>query len=876
MTHRAFTCESPHRRALLLAQEGGPGSRVDGIDALLVVDDHEDPDGAELRQRVLLVRLFFGDAIGSLGPDNFEIDGGVRVSAPRVTWAAPLAGFDPSLVVPELSAASQSWLTALVAAQEAEVAARTVLLLVEEPGDFSTYRLRIVDPDGTLAGAFDPRSAEVSFSFKVECPTDFDCAPQPECPPVETPRPQIDYLARDFASFRTMMLSRLAVLQPTERIQSPATLRTTLVEALAYAADREAQHQDAVATEAYLGTARLRRSVRRHARLLGYRMSEGANARAFVHLALRQGQRVDAGAVSERAVFTSRMVDQPTAVPAHVVAERAREIEGFEALHASPALSEAHNAIAIHTWGDEDCCLRAGATWADLVVERPTEPEDEAVPLSIELSVGEVLVFEQVRSPITGTEVDADPAVRWAVRITAVDDPVADPLDPVRPGLLIQRVHWHPDDAPLRDVPVSGEAATYLVARGNVLLVDHGLPVQEPLRLSTFGGLTPPHVHGQLTRGPLTFASAPPDEFATARAMLATDARQAQPHVSLDGEDTPWQARPDLLSSGSSAAEFVVEMDDARRPWLRFGDDVLGRRPSDASVEASQHGAGPPPFVASYRVGNGPAGNVGAESITHVVSDPQRVTGEVLASVIHVRNPLPAVGGTEPERVDEVRLYAPQAFRRQERAVTAADWADVAARHPLVSRAVARFRWTGSWNTVFVYVDLVGGVPLTEGLADELREFLDRYRMAGMDLVVRGPSYVPLDISLSVCLRPGYLPERVQRALVRRFGSGRLIDGTLGFFHPDRFSFGQPVYMSAIIAAASEEPGVRWIDATPTAPNIAPAHRFKRLWAPDDGTLAAGRIPIGDLEIARCDSDPSVPEHGRIRFWVRNPVEVPA
>ena len=50
-----------------------------------------------------------------------------------------------------------------------------------------------------------------------------------------------------------------------------------LVEALAYTADQLSYQQDAVATEAYLGTARRRVSIRRHARLMDYfARSEGA------------------------------------------------------------------------------------------------------------------------------------------------------------------------------------------------------------------------------------------------------------------------------------------------------------------------------------------------------------------------------------------------------------------------------------------------------------------------------------------------------------------------------------------------------------------------------------------------------------------------
>ena len=56
----------------------------------------------------------------------------------------------------------------------------------------------------------------------------------------------------------------------------------TLVELLAYVGDYLSYYQDAVATEAYLETARQRISVRRHARLVDYVFSEGCNARAWV------------------------------------------------------------------------------------------------------------------------------------------------------------------------------------------------------------------------------------------------------------------------------------------------------------------------------------------------------------------------------------------------------------------------------------------------------------------------------------------------------------------------------------------------------------------------------------------------------------------
>src|SRR5688572_3107511 len=85
------------------------------------------------------------------------------------------------------------------------------------------------------------------------------------------------------------MLDRMSVLMPTWRDRSPADPLVTLVETLALTADHLSYWQDAIATEAYLGTARRRVSVRRHARMLDYPMHDGCNARTWVHFTLAPG-----------------------------------------------------------------------------------------------------------------------------------------------------------------------------------------------------------------------------------------------------------------------------------------------------------------------------------------------------------------------------------------------------------------------------------------------------------------------------------------------------------------------------------------------------------------------------------------------------------
>jgi hypothetical protein len=72
------------------------------------------------------------------------------------------------------------------------------------------------------------------------------------------------------------------------------------------------------------------------------------------------------------------------------------------------------------------------------------------------------------------------------------------------------------------------------------------------------------------------------------------------------------------------------------------------------------------------------------------------------------------------------------------------------------------------------------------------------------------------------------------------------------------------VYLSQIVARAMQVPGVRWVD---TRAEVA-SHRFRR-WSSNAGDeFSSGVLKIGPLEIARCDSDPSAPERGRIQFNV--------
>jgi hypothetical protein len=711
---------------------------------------------------------------------------------------------------------------------------------VNVPGDFSTYKLRLVKSPTSLLPpkTFDKQLSEIKFSFKVNCPSDFDCKSSKVCPTESLPEPHIDYLAKDYASFRSLILDRLSIIMPDWKERSPADLGIVLTELLAYAGDYLSYYQDAVTTEAYLSTARKRVSVRRHARLLDYPMHDGCNSRVWVCFELDEEYgkvilKIEDEKTKRRTKLLTKS-DKGTVVDWDDWQDLAFEnhLEVFELLH-DVTLYPAHSRIKFYTWGDEDCCLPKGATRATLAND------------GLKLQVGDVLIFEELRGPDTGDEADADPAHRQAVRL--ID--VAYSTDPLQNDRKIAEIEWHHEDALTFPVCISSRMAKQgtgeiSCARGNVVLADHGATRQDedpiPATVPVSGMYRP-----RLSQGSITFSAAYDHDKAittSASATFAQDPQGALPLVQLIGEGDSWIAKRDLLNSDRFAAEFVVETEIDGISTLRFGDDVTGRRPTP--------GAG---FKAVYRVGNGSAGNVGAETIGHLVFP----TGDVsLGEKIKVRNPLPAQGGINPEPTYQVSLYAPRAFRKQERAVTEDDYAEVASRHPDVLKAVATLRWTGSWYTIFVSVDRKEGRKVDSDFERDLRLFLERFRLAGHDIEIQGPKYIPLDISFKVCVAPGYSRSSVKQTLLETFSNVALPDSRRGLFHPDNFTFGQPVYLSRLVAAAMRIPGVLWVETL----------RFQRWGKEAEGETDAGMIKIDRLEIARLDNDPSFPENGKIEF----------
>ena len=837
-----YLCCDERRRAAII---GRPG--LNAIAWLDVVDTAGDPLGPMLT--TLVVHFVNPAPIPPLAAANVVITGGASITGIGVVSAVmrgPIAGVldAPALVV-----------------------------TTDRAGDFSIYQLRVVAGAGLSLPppGLDSILNAIDFSFRIGCAGDFDLAPAPVCPPDAPPAPPIDYLARDYTSIRQVLLDRMAVLKAPLPANDEVDLGVTLVELLAYAGDQLSYRQDAIATEATLQTARQRISARRHARLVDYVMHNGCNARAWVVATLRTGATLTVPAGTQLLTAAPAIQGFPRIAPGDPLyaTALAQGAQVFEVL-APVSFDQRLDAMAFHAWGGEGCCLPQGATSATL-------RGNLAAPGL--LAPGRVIVLQEMVDPRTGDAALADPAHRWAVRLVsavAATDPIGglflDP--PTTAALAVTEIAWAADDALPFPLCISTEAdadegvpaiAGVSAAFGNVLLADHGFSLAAPeiigtMPQSTAQALAAPQPAASLTdadeaaacgqratvpiaarfnpvlaQGPLThavpFAVAP---GASAASLLSAAPADALPAIlSLtsadpDGGTTRWSLGvPDLIGAEAEPL-FVVEVDNALRGSLRFGDGFSGARPAAGAV-----------FSVRYRVGSGTDGNVGAGSIACMViaSD----------AVVSLANPLPATGGVDAETVEEVRRHAPAAFRMQQRAVTPQDYADQCRRYPGVQRAAAVLRWTGSWYTHFIAVDRLGGQGLDSGFRQGLATTLEGVRLAGHDLQLVDPAGVAIEVALTVQVEATYFRAAVRQALL-----AVLNDGAGGLFDPDGFTFGQPVYLSPIQAAVQSTPGVASVTVT----------TFQRFKQPATDGRAAGLLPMAASEIARLDNDPDYPDRG--------------
>jgi hypothetical protein len=816
------------RRALVLAS-----SVVNGIDFVEVANTQQ-----------TLLRIHFLNAV------TVTLS---KAQAPTITGGETI----PTVTVLPIPASAWGW----------DDGHLTLTLQVQAPGDFSTYTL-------TLFGTgLDPFFDWIPFSFKAGCPSDLDCAPlaQPCLPPAGDP-PPIDYLAKDFLSFRQALLDFSTLRYPAWQERSEADFGMMVLEALSAIADDLSYTQDRIAAEATLMTATQRRSVMRHARLVDYEALPPGSASTWLQFEVAEGQtHIPHGLAA--------IAPAPDGAP--ITFETGAGLRDASAPPPASPLWNRSAAVKIAGyWFDESAqCLAAGATamWV--------------AGHGYGFKPGQMLLIE------TLGENPGDPPIRQIVHLLSAGDPGGPPIKETCDDLFLLPIdHGGPPYLTCKTSPPGATEAPAAATRIAWQTADALVVARDLSRTVVIGNIA------NATQGRTaseTFLIGPPPPGVAQPPPSAIERLGAQPLIAPGDCGTPpsirmytlanaplaWLPQPALDPSGLPMPEIALRETTGSGAWswvrslltaapfdpsftidpaafatiaansdgtsqsdyandegdtIRFGDSVFGANPDDGMA-----------FTVTYRFGAGEAGNVAADAVSQLDAG---AAGKFFA----VDNPLPAAGGSDQQSLKSVQRLAPQAFRAsQPRAVLVADYAAAAETLPWVKRAGAQMRWTGSWLTTFTTPEPVASEQIAIDQRTQLISLLNRYRMAGTESYVPDPEYASIDLIVELCAQPNAFAAQVKQAVTAALsptGPG----AARAFFAVSGFAFGQPLQRSALEAAIQATPGVAGITC------IEYRLRDQTLDFKPMGDV----VTVGPNQIIRCDNDPSRPNNGALAVVV--------
>jgi hypothetical protein len=707
-------------------------------------------------------------------------------------------------------------------------------LSVPVAGDFSFYTLSLTSP------VLDRFFASAQFSFKALCPSDLDCAPAPvSCPALPDNLPPIDYLAKDFKSFRKALSDFSALRYPNWQERSEADFGVMFLEALSALADDLSYTQDRVAAEASLDTATQRRSLVRLARLVDYEPRPAVAASVTLQFDVATPGEIPSGLLVSAQLPDGSFIYFETGTG--LVDSNTGQLN--QTNYPANNLWNRSPGILPYWWDDSQRCLLAGAT--EMWVQKH----------GLNFSIGQPLLID------TPGATSADPHVLEVVTIARFDEQ-QDPL------------FGSPPPAPVTHIVFSAPAQfdhdlTQTTLAGNLVPATQGRRVTENFAIDTPPLSNPNMAVAAVRTGPNDTPDDPSLQYLYTLSnyplvfLAQSDpAAGALPEILLN-QTAPtselWRWRGNLIDAPEfedsytidpasyvpTAVDFVSapirDYDGDNGNSIRFGDGAFGGIPDTGDV-----------FQVTYRAGGGAIGNVAAGTITRVEPGaPAWITG--------VTNPFPAAGGADQETNQQIQRRAPQAFRAvQYRAVRPEDYVGAAETLPWVLRAGTAFRWTGSWLTVFTTVDPRGSeiIPVPNRVA--LIDLLNRYRMAGYESYAPPPRYIALDLFIYVCAQPGAFRGDVEAAILKALSSLSYPDGTIGFFYTDRFTFGTPLERSALEAAIQAVPGVGGVTSI----------LYRQRGVTPVAIEMGDTVAVASDQVLRVDNDPSRPERGSLHVEV--------
>ncbi|MFW9872765.1 MAG: baseplate J/gp47 family protein [Candidatus Thorarchaeota archaeon] len=744
-------------------------------------------------------------------------------------------------------------------------------LTIQPTGDYSVYTLRFneIDKKNPL---FDPLFSEIQFKMRPGCFNSI-CFQQPERE-ATIEEPNINYLAKDYESFKHLMISAMAERVPGWTPTSEADLDIVLIELICAVADELSDFQDRIMNEAYFAYAKNRISIARHARLMDYHIYQGNQSSTWL-----------AFIVQDQGSFCL-----PKNFEVHVKRDLINQKRIIFSTKKSYPLDDLSNRFTLYTWSDTQSILRAGSTTADLKILVPDsnssdnttfvesneekdysdvaclyeDPKKKKKPCIIIIRKTHILIQE---SMFSGVGEKLERVIRKR-QILKVNNAIygQDPLT----GDWYVRIFWDKEDCLTDDYNFSpaNKGMTQALFHGNLAKVYHGeyksIKFYDPESKKTKNNeLTYERTKWgticRLPHYPISYEDIYFDETPNGKYPPKST---LQVCVQKDEDDAGelWEERINFIHSDENAKHFIVETDENYQSLLRFGNGINGKDIPAYSI-----------VCCTYQVGIGSEGNIGADILTGILRDPESEHIGIIDKIKQCWNPLEITNGRDQEDVAEIHRKVPEAYKfEQFRGITVNDQVDdyekIAQEIEQVQRAHARYKWMGSWRIVELSIDPLGIIKTPEEfevLKNEVSIRINAVKIIGDKVVVKKAENVPLEIHVTVVIHPDYWIDDVKILLEAEFTENYTPDGRLGFFHPDLWTFGQTLKKSQIIGRIQSFEGVSHVIDTPNNPLI-----IKR-WILTGRDAEPSELTIHAHEIIQVKNDPMQLEKGYIYYYYK-------
>lgn len=366
--------------------------------------------------------------------------------------------------------------------------------------------------------------------------------------------------------------------------------------------------------------------------------------------------------------------------------------------------------------------------------------------------------------PRTTTDILAEPGIVQLTLPAATELALWNNLDPLESGA---------GDFPpaLEDTNLGGRVITWLRVRATA-----GLPGQ----IKWLGtNATMVSQRAQVVNEVLPNGTGEPDQR-VALARRPVVAGSVRLRITANGATEDWTEIEDLLTAGpevpvqdprlppgtvapppAPAKVFAMDLESGE---IRFGDGLRGARPPQGAT-----------LRADYDCGVGRAGNVGPGAIS---------IGAGLPAGLKVTNPDRTWGGADAESVAEGEKQIARYLQHRDRLVTAADFEAITLRTPGVE--IGRVDVLPAYHpdlSANEPGDAPGAVtlmviPRTDPLQPDaprpdrfflntICDYLDARRLVTTEVVLRGPVYVPVWISVGITVVAGMAVAEVREAVSR-------------------------------------------------------------------------------------------------------------